>query len=153
MHKILIPIVILIAAGAAAPLFLITSDVAGSCYTCTNPISVTNLTKHNPDLNDEKFVYDLYSTLVTVFTYALPVLILPLSICIGKYLREGIKKTKKCRIASFSTYLHNDWSFLGDGVVIDRIGNAVSDIRKFDLHTPEMEFSDIRKGISNPIRH
>ena len=92
VHKILIPIVILIAAGAAAPLFLITSDVAGSCYTCTNPISVTNLTKHNPDLNDEKFVYDLYSTLVTVFTYALPVLILPLSICIGKYLREGIKK-------------------------------------------------------------
>jgi len=83
VHKILIPVVILIAAGAAAPLFLITSDVAGSCYTCTNPISVTNLTKHNPDLNDEKFVYDLYSTLVTVFTYALPVLVLPLSICIA----------------------------------------------------------------------
>ena len=115
VHKILIPIVILIAAGAAAPLFLITSDVAGSCYTCTNPISVTNLTKHNPDLNDEKFVYDLYSTLVTVFTYALPVLILPLSICIGKYLKKGNKKSnviwkkpKKCKIASFSTYIMTD---------------------------------------------
>ena len=95
MHKILIPIVILIAAGAAAPLFLITSDVAGSCYTCTNPISVTNLTKHNPDLNDEKFVYDLYSTLVTVFTYALPVLVLPLSICIGKRYRSHFDLLRK----------------------------------------------------------
>ena len=67
VHKIMIPLVLLVAAGAAAPFFLLPYDKLS--YTCTDPFMVMDVTK----TDSEKFTINLYSTFVTVFTYVLPV--------------------------------------------------------------------------------
>ena len=66
-HKILIPIVLLLAAGAAAPFFLLPYEKLS--HTCTDPYGVLDVL----DTESESFTIDLYSTLVMVFTYVLPV--------------------------------------------------------------------------------
>ena len=67
VHKIMIPLVLLLAAGAAAPFFLLPYDKLS--HTCTDPFRVMFVL----DTESDKFTADLYSTLVTVFTYVLPV--------------------------------------------------------------------------------
>jgi len=76
-HKILIPVVLLVTAGAAAPIFLIPYN--GMSHSCTNPLAAKEV------LNTEhpRFHFNLYSTVVTVFTYVLPILILPLALPIA----------------------------------------------------------------------
>ena len=69
VHKILIPVVLLVAGGAAGPFFLLPYDKIS--HTCTNPYKIFELDKLNSE--SEKFSIDLYSTFVTVFTYVLPV--------------------------------------------------------------------------------
>lgn len=84
-HKILIPLVLLLTAGAAAPIYLLSYEKLS--HTCTDPFRVMFVT----DSASPSFHFDLYSTIVTVFTYVLPVLILPLALpiaalrtCIGR---------------------------------------------------------------------
>ena len=77
-HKILIPIVLLLTAGAAVPIYLLKYEKLS--HTCTDPFRVMFVT----DTQDPKqFTFDLYSTVVTVFTYVLPILILPLALPIA----------------------------------------------------------------------
>merc|ERR1711992_460318 len=80
-HKILIPVVILISAGAAAPLFLL--EYGELTHTCHDPFRIMNVPQWfsgNSGVKNEIPYYDLYSTVVTVFTYILPVLVLPLAL-------------------------------------------------------------------------
>ena len=67
LHKLLIPLVVLLAAGAAAPFFLLPYEKLS--HTCTDPYGVLDVL----DTESESFTIDLYSTLVMVFTYVLPV--------------------------------------------------------------------------------
>ena len=67
VHKIMIPLVLLVAAGAAGPFFLLPYDKLS--YTCTDPFKVMKVL----ETDSEKFTINLYSTFVTVFTYVLPV--------------------------------------------------------------------------------
>jgi hypothetical protein len=92
VHKILIPVVLVVAAGAAAPFFLLPYDKLS--HTCTDPFRVMNVL----ETDSEKFTLDLYSTFVTVFTYVLPVLIVPLAIPIAT-LRTCI--AKQCCVPRF----------------------------------------------------
>jgi hypothetical protein len=85
VHKILIPVVLLVSAGAAGPFFLLPYEKLS--HTCTDPFRVM----HVLETDSEKFPIDLYSTFITVFTYVLPLLIVPLAIpiatlrtCMGK---------------------------------------------------------------------
>jgi len=79
-HKVLIPIVLLITAGAAAPLYLLDYyDYAENWHSCTAPTRAMYVAEQHEDT----FYYDLYSTLVTAFTYVFPVLILPLALPIA----------------------------------------------------------------------
>lgn len=71
-HKLVIPLIVLLAAGAAAPFFLLPYEKIS--HTCTEPLAF----KAVMDYESEKFTANLYSTLVTVFTYVLPVSLLPL---------------------------------------------------------------------------
>ena len=66
-QKIVIPLVLFLSAGAAVPFFLIPYERLA--HTCTDPFRVMNIT----DFESEKFTTNLYSTVVTVFTYILPV--------------------------------------------------------------------------------
>jgi len=76
-HKVVIPLVLLAAAGAAAPFFLLPYDTVS--YTCTDVFQVmNNVTANLLDFDDRKFPVNLYSTLVALVIYALPVLLLPL---------------------------------------------------------------------------
>lgn len=98
-HKILIPIVLLIAAGAAAPLFLLEYEAASNTisYSGSDPVRMSQfLLNFNPQ--DQYFHYDLYSTIVTVFTYILPVLVLPLALPIAT-LRTCI--SRQCCVMRF----------------------------------------------------
>jgi len=76
-HKILIPIVLLLTAGAAVPIYLLNYEKLS--HTCTDPFRIMFVA----DTTSQNFTYDLYSTVVTVFTYVLPVLILPLALPIA----------------------------------------------------------------------
>jgi len=76
-HKILIPIVLLLSAGAAAPVYLLNYEKLS--HTCTDPFRVMFVA----DTTQANFKYSLYSTVVTVFTYVLPILILPLALPIA----------------------------------------------------------------------
>jgi len=76
-HKILIPIVLLIAAGAAWPIYLMSYEKLS--HTCTDPFRFMFVL----ETESMTFEYDLYSTIVTVFTYILPILILPLALPIA----------------------------------------------------------------------
>ena len=76
-HKILIPIVLLLTAGAAVPIYLLKYEKLS--HTCTDPFRVMFVT----DTQSPQFEFDLYSTVVTVFTYVLPILILPLALPIA----------------------------------------------------------------------
>ena len=67
VHKILIPLVLLFAGGAAGPFFLLPYEKLS--HTCTDPFRVMFIL----ETDSPKFTADLYSTLVTVFTYVLPV--------------------------------------------------------------------------------
>merc|ERR1719510_2435595 len=79
-HKILIPVVLLITAGAAAPLFLLKYfDHIENWHSCSAPIRAMYVT----ETESQSFHYDLFTTLVTTFTYVFPVLILPLAIPIA----------------------------------------------------------------------
>lgn len=85
IHKMVIPLVVLLAAGAAAPFFLLPYESLS--HTCTDPFRVLNVT----NMESEEFSLDLYSTLVMVFTYILPLLVIPLAVpiasvrtCIGR---------------------------------------------------------------------
>ena len=88
-HKILIPLVLLLTAGAAAPFFLLPYDKLS--HTCTDPMKVTNI--HELETESEKFTVDLYSILVTVFTYVLPV---------GQQLKSAEINFSKCACFRFS---------------------------------------------------
>jgi hypothetical protein len=59
--------VLLLSSGVASPFFLIPYDKLA--HTCTDPFRVMDVT----DVDSDKFVANLYSTVVTVFTYVLPV--------------------------------------------------------------------------------
>ena len=76
-HKILIPIVLLVTAGAAAPIYLVAYPELS--HTCTNPLAAMQVLNTDSD----SFHFDLYSTVVTVFTYVFPILILPLALPIA----------------------------------------------------------------------
>jgi len=76
-HKILIPIVLLITAGAAVPIYLL--NYKELSHTCTDPF----MALHVGDTSSPDFKYNLYSTVVTAFTYVLPILILPLALPIA----------------------------------------------------------------------
>merc|ERR1711884_257234 len=83
-HKILIPIVLLITAGAAAPLFLLSYfdyKEELNWHSCTAPLRTMRVADTVSE--SEPFNYDLFTTLVTTFTYVFPVLILPLAIPIA----------------------------------------------------------------------
>jgi len=84
-QKILIPVVIVVAAGVAAPLFLLSFDYLG--HSCTDPYRVmtayNQISEGKADTSDEGFVSALYSTAVSAVTYALPVLVLPLALPIA----------------------------------------------------------------------
>lgn len=92
IHKIMIPLVLLVAAGAAGPFFLLPYDKLS--YTCTDPFKVMKVL----ETDSEKFTINLYSTFVTVFTYVLPVLIVPLCIPIAT-LRTCI--SRQCCVPRF----------------------------------------------------
>merc|ERR1711997_846495 len=80
-HKILIPIVLLITAGAAAPIYLFNYyDYAENWHGCTAPERALVVPAGT---DSETFHFDLYSTLVSAFTYVFPVLILPLALPIA----------------------------------------------------------------------
>jgi hypothetical protein len=80
-HKILIPIVLLITAGAAAPIYLFNYyDYAENWHSCTAPERALFVPAGT---DSETFHFDLYSTLVSAFTYVFPVLILPLALPIA----------------------------------------------------------------------
>lgn len=100
-HKILIPVVLLLTAGAAVPIYFVDPSTKdndkgwrhlGHSCTAFYRIQIVDDTKH------EEFMYNLYSTLVTVFTYILPVLILPLSLPIAT-LRTCI--SRQCCVPRF----------------------------------------------------
>jgi len=91
-HKIFIPLTILFTAGAAVPIYLL--DYEKLSHTCTDPFRVLFVT----DSRSDSFHYDLYSTLVTAFTYVLPTLILPLSLPIAT-LRTCI--SRQCCVPRF----------------------------------------------------
>jgi hypothetical protein len=91
-HKILIPLVLLATAGAAAPLFLL--NYKELAHTCTDPFRIMFVT----ETESPNFKFDLYSTVVTVFTYVLPVLIIPLSLPIAT-LRTCI--SRQCCVPRF----------------------------------------------------
>jgi len=76
-HKILIPVALLMTAGAAVPIYLL--NYKKLSHTCIDPFRVMHVT----DTQSETFEFDLYSTVVTVFTYVLPILILPFSLPIA----------------------------------------------------------------------
>merc|ERR1712048_600350 len=79
-HKILIPLVLLLTAGAAAPVYLFDYlGIAQISHSCTDPARAM----HVINSGSEEFHYDLYSTLVTAFTYVFPILILPLALPIA----------------------------------------------------------------------
>jgi len=83
-HKILIPIVLLFTAGAAAPLFLLSYfdyKEELNWHSCTAPLRTMRVADTVSE--SEPFNYDLFTTLVTTFTYVFPVLILPLAIPIA----------------------------------------------------------------------
>lgn len=91
-HKILIPLVLLATAGAAAPLFLL--NYKELAHTCTDPFRIMFVT----ETESPNFKFDLYSTVVTVFTYVFPVLIIPLSLPIAT-LRTCI--SRQCCVPRF----------------------------------------------------
>merc|ERR1712025_719312 len=75
-HKILIPIVLLITAGAAALIYLFNYyDYAENWHSCTAPERALFVAAGT---DSETFHFDLYSTLVSAFTYVFPVLIVPI---------------------------------------------------------------------------
>lgn len=76
-QKILIPVILLVSAGVAAPLFLLSYNKLG--HSCTDPFRAEHIVK----TDSETFLSDLYSTGVSAVTYALPVLILPLALPIA----------------------------------------------------------------------
>lgn len=92
-HKILIPIVLLVAGGTAAPHFMIKYEKLVG-HTCTDPFRVMFVT----DTESHEFKFNLYSTVVTVFTYVLPVLIMPLALPIAT-LRTCI--SRQCCVQRF----------------------------------------------------
>jgi len=81
-HKVVVPLVLLAAAGAAAPFFLLPYDTIS--YTCTDVFHVMDdVADRLLDFEHSKFTVNLYSTLVALVIYALPVLLLPLLIPIA----------------------------------------------------------------------
>ncbi|XP_040572595.1 uncharacterized protein [Lepeophtheirus salmonis] len=78
-HKILIPSVLLICAGAAAPFFLIPYEKLS--YTCIDPFRAQYIV----DTGSDTFPFDIYSTIVSILTYALPLLIIPFTIPIASF--------------------------------------------------------------------
>jgi len=82
--KILIPLVLLLAAGIASPLFLL--PYARLTHSCTDPFRARQVV-NGPSSDDLEmtltFYSDLYSTVVSGVTYALPVLVLPLALPIA----------------------------------------------------------------------
>merc|ERR1712038_842470 len=94
-HKILIPLVLLLTAGAAAPIYLFDYlGIAQISHSCTDPARAMYVI----ETGSEEFHYNLYSTVVTVFTYILPLLILPLSLPIAT-LRTCI--SRQCCVPRF----------------------------------------------------
>lgn len=91
-HKVVIPIVILVTAGAAVPIYLLNYEKLS--HTCTDPFRVMFVT----DSSSPTFHFDLYSTVVTVFTYVLPVLVIPLALPIAT-LRTCV--SKQCCVPRF----------------------------------------------------
>lgn len=91
-QKILIPVVLMVAAGAACPLYLLPYERLG--HSCTDPFKAQNVLESDSNT----FYSDLYSTIVSVFVYAFPILILPLALPIA-CLRTCI--ARQCCIARF----------------------------------------------------
>jgi len=82
-QKVLIPVVLLLSAGVAAPLFLL--PYTRLAHSCTDPFRARQVVNGPPaDGGDASTFYsDLYSTIVSALTYAVPVLILPLALPIA----------------------------------------------------------------------
>lgn len=76
-QKILVPIVLVVAAGVAAPLFLLSYNKLG--HSCTDPFRA----EHIVHTDSDTFESDLYSTAVSAVTYALPIIVLPLALPIA----------------------------------------------------------------------
>merc|ERR1739838_363458 len=92
-HKILIPVVLLVTAGAAAPIYLL--DYQMKSHTCTDPMLVMQVAEQT---DSESFKYNIYSTVVTAFTYVFPLLVLPLALPIAT-LRTCI--SRQCCVMRF----------------------------------------------------
>jgi len=82
-QKILIPVVLVVAAGIASPLFLLPYSRLG--HSCTDPFRARQVVEGPPAdaAAMPTFYSDLYSTIVSALTYAVPVLILPLALPIA----------------------------------------------------------------------
>jgi len=78
-QKVLIPIVLLVCAGVAAPLFLL--SYAELAHGCTDPLRAEFVV--DPESPPSVFYSDLYATVVMAFNYAMPLLILPLALPIA----------------------------------------------------------------------
>lgn len=76
-QKVLIPVVLLLCAGVAAPLFLL--SYAELAHGCTDPLRAEFVV----DTDSRSFHSDLYATVVMAFNYAFPLLILPLALPIA----------------------------------------------------------------------
>ena len=137
-HKILIPLVLLVSAGAAAPFFLLPYDQLS--YTCTNPYNASmSLYKGETQPESEKFAIDLYSMVVTVFTYVLPILILPLAVPIA-ILRTCL--ARQCCVNRYKQPIGElvmvtliDMIYLGTvvGVVLPQIDNMLQSTELVNL--------------------
>lgn len=77
-QKILIPVVLVVAAGVAAPLYLL-SLTHKLGHSCTDPLRA----EHIVHTDSPTFMSDLYSTAVSAVTLALPILVLPLALPIA----------------------------------------------------------------------
>merc|ERR1712045_751326 len=62
----------------AAPIYLL--DYQMKSHTCTDPMLVMQVAEQT---DSESFKYNIYSTVVTAFTYVFPILILPLALPIA----------------------------------------------------------------------
>jgi len=93
-HKIMIPVVLLVTAGAAGSVYFVNKGWKYAGHSCTAFYKMQDVL----DVDSAEFHYNLYSTVVTVFTYILPLLILPLSLPIAT-LRTCI--SRQCCVPRF----------------------------------------------------
>jgi len=74
-HKVIIPVVLLVAAGAAGPFFLMSFDRLS--HSCTDPLRIADL------VQSPKVPEYWYSSAVAAVTHIIPILIIPISLTVA----------------------------------------------------------------------